>query len=63
MYNPNLTDNFLVLAGHMGITTIREERTLNMFGKRILTSEDWKKNKYYNSDLEKVKLIPPEDRE
>ena len=31
MYNPELTDNFLVLPGHMGITSIGEERSLNMF--------------------------------
>jgi len=36
MYNPDLTDNFLVLPGHMGITSIGEERSLNMFKSYFL---------------------------
>ena len=36
MYNPELTDNFLVLPGHMGITSIGEERSLNMFKSYFL---------------------------
>ena len=29
MYNPKLTDHFKILGGHMGYTTIGEERILN----------------------------------
>jgi len=36
MYNPELTDNFLVCPGHMGITSIGEERSLNMFKSYFL---------------------------
>ena len=36
MHNPELTDNFLVLPGHMGITSIGEERSLNMFKSYFL---------------------------
>ncbi len=36
MYNPELTDNFLVLPGHMGATSIGEERSLNMFKSYFL---------------------------
>ncbi len=31
MYNPEISDNFLILPGHMDITTVGEERELNMF--------------------------------
>ncbi len=31
MYNSNLTDNFLIFPGHMGNTSIGEERRMNMF--------------------------------
>ena len=31
MYNPEITDNFLICPGHMGITYVGEERNLNMF--------------------------------
>ncbi|MFX1275883.1 MAG: MBL fold metallo-hydrolase [Promethearchaeota archaeon] len=36
MYNPDLTDNFLILSGHMGTTTIGEERKFNMFKNYFL---------------------------
>ena len=36
MYNPDLSDNFLVFPGHMGNTTIGEERELNMFKNYFL---------------------------
>ena len=36
MYNPKLSDNFLVFPGHMGNTSIGEERKLNMFKKYFL---------------------------
>jgi glyoxylase-like metal-dependent hydrolase (beta-lactamase superfamily II) len=36
MYNPELTDNFLVLPGHMGKTTIGDERKHNMFKNYFL---------------------------
>ncbi|MFX1396591.1 MAG: MBL fold metallo-hydrolase [Promethearchaeota archaeon] len=31
MYNPDITDNFIVFPGHMGNTTVGEERKYNMF--------------------------------
>ncbi len=31
MYNPDITDNFLILPGHMGISSVGEERKKNMF--------------------------------
>lgn len=36
MRNKNLTDNFIVCSGHMGLTTIGEERAHNMFRKYFL---------------------------
>jgi len=36
MYNPDLTDNFLILSGHMGITTIGEERAFNPYREHFL---------------------------
>jgi glyoxylase-like metal-dependent hydrolase (beta-lactamase superfamily II) len=36
MNNKNLTDNFIVCSGHMGLTTIGEERANNMFRKFFL---------------------------
>ena len=36
MNNKNLTDNFVVCSGHMGLTTIGEERAHNMFRKYFL---------------------------
>ena len=36
MYNPELTDNFLALPGHMGITSIGEERSSNMYKSYFL---------------------------
>ena len=36
MYNSDLTDNFLVFPGHMGNTTIGEERRMNMFKNYFL---------------------------
>lgn len=31
MLNPEITDNFLIFAGHMGSTSVGEERQMNMF--------------------------------
>ncbi|MHA1986414.1 MAG: MBL fold metallo-hydrolase [Promethearchaeota archaeon] len=31
MHNPEITDNFLIFAGHMGDTTVGDERKMNMF--------------------------------
>ena len=31
MHNPSITDNFLIFPGHMGPTSVGEERKLNMF--------------------------------
>jgi len=36
MYNPDLTDDFLILSGHMGITTIGEERAINPYREHFL---------------------------
>ncbi|MFX0104485.1 MAG: MBL fold metallo-hydrolase [Candidatus Hodarchaeota archaeon] len=36
MKNPEITDNFLIFPGHMGITSVGEERELNMFKKYFL---------------------------
>ena len=40
MHNPELTNNFLILAGHLGITTIGEERAFYQqhpaFGSKLL---------------------------
>ncbi len=36
MYNPKISDNFLIFPGHMGITSVREERELNMFRNYFL---------------------------
>jgi hydroxyacylglutathione hydrolase len=36
MYNEQLSDNYLVFPGHMGPTTIGQERTNNMFRKYFL---------------------------
>ena len=36
MYNPEITDNFLILSGHMGITSVGEERKMNMFKNYFL---------------------------
>jgi len=36
MHNKALTDNFIVCSGHMGLTTIGEERAHNMFRKFFL---------------------------
>ncbi|MFX1445634.1 MAG: MBL fold metallo-hydrolase [Promethearchaeota archaeon] len=36
MYNPALTDNFLVFPGHMGSTSIGDERRMNMFKNYFL---------------------------
>jgi len=36
MYNNSLTDDFLVCPGHMGLTSIGEERAHNMFKKFFL---------------------------
>lgn len=33
MENPDITDNFLVCPGHMGITTVAEERKNNMYSQ------------------------------
>ncbi len=36
MYNKELTDNYLIFPGHMGATSIAEERKINMFRKYFL---------------------------
>jgi glyoxylase-like metal-dependent hydrolase (beta-lactamase superfamily II) len=36
MYNPDITDNFLIFPGHMGITSVKEEREMNMFKNYFL---------------------------
>jgi len=36
MYNEDLSDNFVILSGHMGATTIGEERKFNMFKSNFL---------------------------
>ncbi|MFX1430653.1 MAG: MBL fold metallo-hydrolase [Promethearchaeota archaeon] len=36
MYNPEISDNFLIFPGHMGITSVGEERKLNMFRNYFL---------------------------
>lgn len=40
MYNPEITDNFLILPGHMGISSVGEERQLNMFRNYFLEDID-----------------------
>lgn len=62
IYNQDLSENFLILAGHMGLTTIEEEKRLNPFGKFFLTEDDWKKNKYYNKDLKSILNIQIDER-
>lgn len=36
MYNEALTDDFIICSGHMGLTTVGEERAHNMFRKFFL---------------------------
>ncbi len=36
MYNPEITDNFLLFPGHMDISTVGEERKMNMFKNYFL---------------------------
>ena len=36
MYNPKLTDNFIIFPGHMGTTSIGEERKFNAFKNYFL---------------------------
>ncbi|MDX1797270.1 MAG: MBL fold metallo-hydrolase [Candidatus Lokiarchaeia archaeon] len=36
MYNPDISDNFIIFPGHMGITSVKEERELNMFKNYFL---------------------------
>jgi glyoxylase-like metal-dependent hydrolase (beta-lactamase superfamily II) len=36
MFNPEITDNFVVFPGHMGDTTVGEERNQNMFKNYFL---------------------------
>lgn len=62
IYNTDLSEDFLILAGHMGLTTIKEEKQLNPFGKSFLTKKDWKKNKYYNKNLKDVLKIAIDER-
>lgn len=62
IYNPEFTESFLILAGHMGLTTIGEEKRLNPFGKHFLKERDWKQNKYYNRELRDVLNSEIEDR-
>lgn len=62
MYHPKLSENFLILAGHMGITTIKEEKQLNPFGKFFLSKKDWKNNYYYGKKLKTIFQLPAKDR-
>ncbi|GAF87662.1 unnamed protein product [marine sediment metagenome] len=36
MHNNGINDNFIVCPGHMGLSTVGEERTNNMFRKFFL---------------------------
>ncbi|MHA1150172.1 MAG: MBL fold metallo-hydrolase [Promethearchaeota archaeon] len=36
MHNPKITDKFIVFPGHMGITTIGEEKNMNMYKNYFL---------------------------
>jgi len=36
MHNPEITDNFLIFSGHMGDTSVGEERQMNMFRNHFL---------------------------
>ncbi|MFW9900345.1 MAG: MBL fold metallo-hydrolase [Candidatus Thorarchaeota archaeon] len=36
MYNPEFTDNFLICPGHMGLTSVGDERKYNMFKNYFL---------------------------
>ncbi|MFX0021224.1 MAG: MBL fold metallo-hydrolase [Candidatus Hermodarchaeota archaeon] len=36
MYNPDISDNYIIFPGHMGITSVREERESNMFKNYFL---------------------------
>ena len=36
MYNPELTDHFLICPGHMGLTSVGDERKYNMFKNYFL---------------------------
>ena len=36
MHNPEISDNFLIFAGHMGTTSVGEERQMNMFRSHFL---------------------------
>ena len=36
MYNPEITNDFLILPGHMDFSTVGEERTMNMFKNYFL---------------------------
>ncbi|MHA2037918.1 MAG: MBL fold metallo-hydrolase [Promethearchaeota archaeon] len=36
MHNSEITDNFLIFAGHMGITSVGEERRMNMFRNHFI---------------------------
>lgn len=40
MYNPEITDNFLIFPGHMDISSVGEERKLNMFKNYFLKNND-----------------------
>lgn len=40
MYNPEITDNFIIFPGHMNITSVGEERKLNMFKNYFLKNND-----------------------
>ncbi len=36
MHNPEITDKFLIFSGHMGATSVGEERQMNMFKNYFL---------------------------
>lgn len=40
MYNPEISDNFLIFPGHMDSTSVGEERKFNMFKKYFLEHND-----------------------
>jgi len=40
MYNPEISDNFLICPGHMGLTSVLEERKSNMFRNYFLENND-----------------------
>ena len=58
----SVSDNCLVLPGHMEITTIAEEKERNPFGEYFLTPNDWCNNIYFGMSLEERLEIPIDKR-